>query len=88
MANLNTWAVFLPEMQAACYCANLSEADTHNTLAISKDRFIGKYAVEGKTPQWMIHDTLVKRWPALTEAECVGPDGQPLTVHQIASGRA
>jgi hypothetical protein len=88
MANLNTWAVFLPEMQAACYCANLSEADTKNTLAISKDRFIGKYAVEGKTPQWMIHDTLVKRWPALTEAECVGPDGQPLTVHQIASGRA
>lgn len=87
MSSLYTWAAMEQEITAACYCANLSQPDTHNEQALNKDRFIGKFAPEAWPPQRILQSILVKKWPQLTVPDCVGKDGQPLAVSQIASGR-
>ncbi len=87
MSPLYTWASMEQEITAACYCANLSPADTHNAQAINKDRFIGKFAPEQWPPQRILQSILVVKWPTLTVEDCTGKDGQPLTVSQIVSGR-
>ncbi len=86
MSTLYTWASMERELYAACFCCNLDVNETKNTVAINTDRFIGKFAAEVWPPQRILQSILVRKWPALTVADCM-KDGQPLTVSQIISGR-